>query len=166
MPERGLTRRALLGGSVLLTASCGAREADDGPRSDDRDLAIVRRAIKAEETLLRRYADARRLHPDLAARLDPITAQHREHRAALRRRLGTATEGAAGTPTPTPPTASVPPPIPDAPDLAIAALEADEEAAARARVDDLRRASASLAQLLASVGASEASHVVALARDP
>lgn len=165
--RQALTRRALLGGSVLVTASCGPLRAAPPPRRDeDPDLAIVRRVIKAEEALLARYADARRLHPDLATRLDPIVAQHREHLAALRRRLGTAPPPVSAAPRTASEPVRIPKPIPDSPDLAIAALQADEDAAARTRVNDLRGASAALAQLLASVGASEASHVVLLAENP
>lgn len=166
MRERGPTRRALLGGWTLLAAAlaaaCGPFRAADGPEREDPDLAIVRRVIAAEEAILARYTAARRMHPNLAARLDPITAHHREHVAALRRRLGTAAASAA--PSSRPPTGS-PVPAPDAPDSAIAMLAAEEDAAARARVDDVARASPALAQLLASVGASEAGHAALLTEE-
>lgn len=162
MRERGPSRRVLLGSSLLLTVSCG-RLGGVGAEDDDPDVSVIRQVIKAEEGLVASYADARRRHPDLATRIDPVAAQHREHLAALRRRLGAVPATPSAAPSPASDPLRVPRPLPDSPELAIAALQADEDAAARARVDDLRRASGALAQLLASVGASEASHVVLLA---
>lgn len=167
MREHGPTRRALLGGSLLLTAACAPLGRTAFPEGDeDRDLAIVRRAIDNEEALIARYEEATRQHPQLADRLAPIAAHHREHVAALRRRLppGETAPGAspAGRSPGTPPVWA-PAPLSGSPELALAALEGDEQAAAAARVNQVRDASAPLAQLLASLGASEASHTVLLA---
>src|SRR5258706_210235 len=54
------------------------------------------------------------------------------------------------------------PAVPTAPAAAVAFLRGAEHAAASAMLDRLRGASASLAQLFASISASEATHVPAL----
>ncbi|MQA85524.1 MAG: hypothetical protein GEV03_13065 [Streptosporangiales bacterium] len=172
MREHGPTRRALLGGSLSLVAACGPLGRADSPDlGNDRELAILRRAINAEEALIARYKDATGRYPHLEARLAPIVAHHRQHAAALRRRLP---PGVTPTPSESPPgrfagrspgasPVRVPAPLPDSPELALEALGSHERALATARIKQLRDVSAPLAQLLASLGASEAGHTVLLA---
>ena len=84
-----------------------------------------------------------------AAFLTPLLAQHQEHAARLTSRL---VNPRPASPAP----ASSPTATPQAPTLT--ALQAAEEDAADALVRHLAEVTPSLAQLLASIAASEASH--------
>lgn len=147
----------------LLAAGCGTA-GPSAPQSVRRDATVLHAVIRDEKALLARYAEASRLFPALAGRLDPIAAQHREHLAALRRRLpppGTVAE--SGSPDGSaPPPAWLPPPLPETADEAVKVLGADEAAAARSRIRRITEVTGPLAQLLASVGASEATHAALL----
>ena len=94
----------------------------------------------------------------LAAALEPVLAEHRAHLAQLRSRL-IVPAGAAPLPSERAPVA---PAAPAAPGAAVTFLRAAEEAAATALLDRLPQAPASLAQLFASISASEATHVPVL----
>jgi hypothetical protein len=111
----------------------------------------------AERDLVALYAAASAQHPQLAARLGPIAAEHEAHLQAV----------VAAAPSPSPsasPTTTVPPsPAPATLAAALAQLATAERTAATARVQDTRTASAPLARLLAGIGAAEAVHVALLA---
>lgn len=156
----GVTRRALMGGSLAL-AVAACQPAGNAPRADgtDPDVLALRRALSAEQRLLARYDAVRRRHPDLADRIDPIAAEHRHHARALAARVTPSPE-----PTPTP-TASPGDGWRAPPDAAEATrgLADLERAAAADRVDDLFAVPPFLAQLLASISASETTHAELLA---
>ncbi len=120
-------------------------------------MALLGAAIRTEQTLIARYHSALTRAPGLAGTLSPLLAQHREHLARLRSMLivppGSPT---TAQPTPSAPAGTRPPPA------TLAALEADETAAARSQTRRLAAAPPALAQLLASIAASEASHALLL----
>jgi hypothetical protein len=131
---------------------------------------LVTRVAAAERALLAAYDTASSKHPELAARLSPLRADHAAHLHGL-------LPGAV-IPKPTPPpspsaSSSVPAPaMSGAPlpasasptsDQTLSELAALERAAAAARVDDVLASSGSLARVLASIGGCEAAHAALLA---
>lgn len=158
----GVTRRALMGGSLAL-AVAACQPSGNAPPADgtDPDVLALRRALSAEQRLLARYDAVRRRHPDLADRIDPIAAEHRHHARALAARVSPSPE-----PTPTPTATASPGDGWRAPPHAAEATRglADlERAAAADREDDLFAVPPFLAQLLASISASETTHAELLA---
>lgn len=149
-----LRRRSVLAvaGAVvpLLAAGCkGVGGLGTLPRPGP-DVAVLHAAIGTEQALIARYRSTLATSPGLAGTLDPVLGQHLAHLAALRSRL----IGPAATPGParsSPPAAA-----------GLSALAAAEQDAAGALVSRLATASPSLAQLLASISASEASHAALL----
>jgi hypothetical protein len=148
---------ALSGGWVMTGCSGDAvPPAPTPPAAPDPDDAIVVAAAASVRRLLDAYDATVTAHPELAERLEPLAAEHRIHLAAL---------GAAEPPAPataTAGTASPSPLIPADPTAAVAALVTAEEAAAADRVAATEAASPRLARLLASIGASEATHAALL----
>jgi hypothetical protein len=101
----------------------------------------------------------------LAARLRPLRGEHRLHLAQLRSRLIVPpASAAAASPSPSPSgqSPSGPGSGPAGTAAAISYLQAAEHAAATTLLRQLAAVSPSLAQLMASVAASEATHVTAL----
>jgi len=101
---------------------------------------------------------------DLPSELEPLLAEHRAHLAQLQSRLIIP----AGSPASAPPSpspsgrATTAPAVPTAPAAAIAFLKNAEQAAATALLTRLVTAPSSLAQLFASISASEITHVPVL----
>jgi hypothetical protein len=152
-----LRRRSVLAaaGAVvpLLAAGCkGVGGLGTLPRPRP-DVAVLRAAIGTEQALIARYRSALAASPGLQDTLDPLLDQHLAHLAALRSRL----ISPAATPRPTSPPSSA-----GQAATGLSALAAAEQAAAGALVSRLATASPSLAQLLASISASEASHAALL----
>jgi hypothetical protein len=141
----------------LLATGCskgfGAMDTPPAPRPD---VAVLTAAIASEKLMIARYQAVLAASPGQAGKLDPLLADHRAHLAALTRRL---VPGAA-RPTPSPRTGQ--PQVPAAASAAVAYLGGAENAAAAALLSHLATASPSLAQLLASIAASEATHAAAL----
>lgn len=176
------TRRAVLAaaaGLPLLITGCkgvGALEAIPKPPAD---VILLRAATSAEQLMVARYEAAIRVlrgsQGNLPSALLPLLAQHREHLAQLRSRLivpaaggggaiggggdGGGRGGAAAGPTGR---GRPGPRLPAAPDQAIAYLQAAERDASARLMRQVLAAPASLAELLASIAASEATHVPAL----
>lgn len=162
MSERHLTRRALFGGSLVVAlAACEPLGRTTDRPEQSPELATLRRAISAEEALLARYEAARGQHPELADTITAISDDHRAHLRALRARV-------SPSPTPTGSTKATSAPATSVPRDragALRALAERERAAADARLRDLAGAPPFLAQLLASIGAAEATHATLL-EDP
>ena len=98
----------------------------------------------------------------LTAALEPLLAEHRAHLAQLRSRLIIPAGGSASaSPSPSGRPAGAQP-VPTAPAAAVAFLKNAEQAAATALLARLVTAPSSLAQLFASISASEATHVPVL----
>jgi hypothetical protein len=172
-----VTRRTLLGLATAAALTGCARKRPQEPRPQP-DVAVLLGAIATEERLIALYESTRTTHPDLARRLDPMLAHHRDHLTVLRRHYvpGTKdkeTEDDEGT-EPRPARPATPAPnaggqggataAPRSRRRAVAALRSAERRAAAARSADVIQVSAGMAQLFASIGACEAGHAAWLTR--
>jgi len=183
------TRRAVLAATavglpLLAVSGCKGVGALATPPRPAPDVAVLRSAIAAEEVMIARYDAVIRRSARLARGLRPLRDEHLLHLAQLRSRLivplgranaasaspsvsgrtlheheaagqGSAGHGSAGHGEAGP--GAVP-----AGAAAISFLQAAERAAAADLLRKLAVASPSLAQLMASVAASETTHVAAL----
>jgi len=126
-----------------------------GPPPVPDQTTMLLHAVTAEQNLIWLYDRAIAAYPELA--LSPLRSEHREHLAELRARVVE------------PPGKKVPDTVTAKPAIgatraaALARLRAAEQNAVRVLLSRLGGASPSLAQLYASVAASEATHVTALA---
>jgi rubrerythrin len=169
------TRRVVLAAAALLplaaASGCGSVDVLATPPSEGPAVRLLRSAIAAEQTMIAQYGTVlHRAHgggADLTAELEPLLAEHRAHLAQLQSRLVIpAGSSASAPPSPSPSPsgrAATAPAVPTAPAAAIAFLKNAEQAAATALLARLVTAPASLAQLFASISASEATHVPVLA---
>jgi hypothetical protein len=165
------TRRAVIAAAAVLpvvaVAGCGGVDVLASPPSPSPDVGLLRAAIAAEQLMIAQYAAVLDGLPTagggssaaLTAALEPLLAEHRAHLTQLRSRLIVPAGGASPSPSRR---AAGAPAVPTAPAAAVAFLISAEQAAATAMLGRLRGASASLAQLFASISASEATHVPAL----
>ena len=175
---RGAAHAGILGGlagTAGLLAGCDVLGTEAGQRSEpptpDPDLPLVRGAVGTTRDLLDRYEAVARRHPSLRETLAPYVGRHRRHLTAL-------TDGSAGPRlssgdeppgSPTAARATSPPTrhgmrVPGSAPAAVRALVAHEEKAAATRLRALRSArNPELARLLASIGACESVHAIALA---
>jgi hypothetical protein len=163
---RTLSRRRLLAASttmlpLLAAVSCGVPDPLAGPPSPSRDVRTLRASISAEQALADAYRKVLGMHPGLSASLRPFLTQHEDHLAQLQSRLIVPPHAAASPSASPSASASVPPP-PASAGAAVLLLGNAERGAAAAQVRRLASATPSLAQLLASIAASEATHAVAL----
>ena len=174
------TRRAVLAAGavclpMLAVSGCKGVGALAAPPRPAPDVAILRAAIAAEELMIARYDAVVRGSGQLAAVLRPLRAEHRAHLAQLRSRLivppaaaaAPALVGASGRGSSDAGSGSAshgePADVPAGRAAAISFLQGAERAAAATLLRKLPAVSPSLAQLMASVAASEATHVAALA---
>jgi hypothetical protein len=161
----GPTRRAVLAGSAaavpVLISGCRGVEVLGPPPPPAPGVRLLRATIVAEQQLIFRYrAVLAGPAKDAVAgqRLADLLAEHEQHLAQLRTRL-VVPVGSAQSLTPAPsPAASTPPDLAGA----LTALSAAEQAAAQRLATGLLTVPPSLAQLLASISASEATHVPVL----
>jgi hypothetical protein len=167
-----LPRRAVLVGAVALgatglaagLAACSPDRTTPPPPPDP-DVVLRLKVATEVRSLLAAYAAVIATHPATGARLRPFAAETRAHDRAL--------SGPPGAlPTPSPRAASTgvqassspaPSPLPTTPAGALAWLAGLERAAAVRRRGQVLRAGPDLARLLASVGASEATHAALIA---
>jgi len=174
------TRRTVLAATAalpLLAAGCKGVGALAAPPQPAPDVALLRDVIAAEELMIARYQAAIRLAPGtgasagsagaaagdgtgLAVVLRSLLSQHQAHLARLSARLivpaGSRYPPALShrrTPAPR---------LPSVPHQLAAHLAAAERAASGRLARQLLAAPPSLAQLLASISASEATHVPVL----
>ncbi|HEV2243789.1 MAG TPA: ferritin-like domain-containing protein [Streptosporangiaceae bacterium] len=165
------TRRAVIAAAAALplvaVSGCNGVDVLASPPRQAADVGLLQAAIAAEQLLVTQYAAVLRgltgsgagASAALTAALEPLLGQHQAHLAELRSRLIVP----AGSASPSPAArATRTPVVPAAPAAAVAFLRAAEQAAATAMLGRLPGASASLAQLFASISASEATHVPAL----
>lgn len=157
-----LRRRSVLAAAAmtapLVAAGCkGVGGLGTLPKAAP-DVAVLHHAIGTEQALIARYHLALAGSPGLAGTLGPLLAQHREHLARLTSMLiAPATPRATARPS-----ASATAGASSTRAATLAALEAAETAAASSLVRRLALAPPALAQLLASIAASEASHALLL----
>ncbi|WP_143737800.1 hypothetical protein [Microbispora sp. GKU 823] len=164
-----VTRRALLGSAAaagLAAAGCSsAPRKPAAPAPPDPQTVLLTSLIAGKEQLVSLYGRAVAALPGRAAALEPFRQRHAAHLQALRALLpagsGTGTFPANSAPPPASPSGS-PSESPSA--VSVGALRDAERRAASARPAQMATASPALSQLLASIGACEAVHVVALGR--
>ncbi|MEV4164599.1 hypothetical protein [Nonomuraea dietziae] len=153
---RPLSRRAVLAGGAAMAALSGCTAGEPDP--------VVSKAPDPEHLLLRELiADKERtvgLYSALVAgggeKLAPFLARHEEHLAALRERLPRESAPSPSSPAPSP--------TPSPPKVTLNRLRDLERKAAALRPRQLGKASPPLSQLIASIGACEALHALALPR--
>jgi hypothetical protein len=163
-PTRRVMLAAVAAGSLGLAGCKGIAALGPLPKTS-LDVVTLEHAIKAEELMVARYrAAAEQLATSgnrqrLGAVITAIQAEHQAHVTRLRARLvlpprlsGTKFSGGRPSPLPT-----------DSQGI-IGALVADERAAAARLTSQLLDAPPALAQLMASIAASEAAHAVYLRR--
>ncbi|HWG60073.1 MAG TPA: hypothetical protein VG253_00035 [Streptosporangiaceae bacterium] len=161
MPAEPRRRCVLAAAAVtipLLAAGCKGVGALGTPPKPLPDVAILHAAISGEELMIARYHAAVASSAALSGTLRPVLAEHEAHLVRLRGRL--IQPGASPAPTAaarTPAAQQIPPGT-----AGLAFLESAEQQAADALVRRLAEAPPSLAQLLASIAASEAAHAVVL----
>lgn len=171
MPQRALTRRAVLrgtaaGAAVTVAAGCSAPvPAPREPARPDPETVLLTKVIAAKEEMVALYGRAAEPGTGLAAALRPFQQRHEAHLAELRRRLPPRATSPASPPGP-PPSPGPPSPgaSPPPEKVSLGRLRQLEREAAATRPRQIGGVSASLAQLLACIGACEAAHAVALAR--
>ena len=149
--------------ALLALAGCRSSDAFAGPDplagrpSLSPDVITLQAVITAEQTMIKLYQAAvdGNLTADQARGLEGLLAQHRQHLGMLQARLVLP----AGTPTASPASA---PGGAVAGRVTIARLRAAERASAADLVRRLVTVQPALAQLFASIAASDATHAVAL----
>src|SRR5262249_28367913 len=160
----GAPWRGPAGGGTLSLAAAGCRglAALGTPPRAAPGVAVAGDAITVEARLIAHYGAVLAAVPALAGTLRPLLAQHHDHLARLRSRLIIAPGSRASHPAS--PSASPPggAPVPVSPAAALRYLRDAEDAAAAAQLAHLAAAPPSLAQLLASISASEATHALIL----
>jgi len=166
---RGPSRRVVLAASSaslpLLLAACKGVQALGSPPPPAADVSTLRAAISAEEVMVARYAAAlsylrTSLPPKGTAAdilsvsdIEAVQSEHGEHLAQLKSRL-VEPPGSRPTPSPTP-SVQVTGSLSDV----LSMLEQAEQAASDRLLSQLGVLPGSLAQLFASIAASEATHV-------
>ena len=165
---RDATRRRVLAiGAVTLplaVAGCKGLGALGTPPKPAPGVAVVGHAITVETRLIAHYGAVLAAVPALAGTLRPLLAQHHDHLARLRAQLiippGSRAQLASPGASPSGPPSPLA--VPGTPAAALGYLRDAENAAASAQLAHLTAAPPSLAQLLASISASEATHAMIL----
>jgi hypothetical protein len=158
MPRRRLLIASATALPLLLTTT-GCRSADlfagpdplGAPPPLARSTVVLESVITAEVALISLYESAASGGSGVLARL---LAEHRDHLARLRSRL-IVPAGSSRPPV-------VPTPRPDPAPASVSALRDAEQQSAASLVRRLSGVEPALAQLFASIAASDASHVAAL----
>ena len=141
---------------AALTA-CAGPDPLAGPPPLSADVRVLLDAVTAEQNLIWIYNRTMASYSALAPTLTALLAEHQAHLAQLRAMIVE------------PPGRSVPrtvtskPAVPGTQSAALALLRATEQSASTAQLRRLAGASPALAQLYASIAASEATHVAVLA---
>jgi hypothetical protein len=171
VPDLLPRRRLLLASAAslpLLFATAGCRSSDAFAGPDplsgrpplSHDVVTLQAIIKAEEALVTLYKTAIDGHFAAAPQarvLEPLLTEHEQHLARLRARLVIP----SGASSPASPSASATP-APSAAPVTTATLRAAEDASATSLVQKLATVQPSLAQLFASIAASDATHAAVL----
>jgi hypothetical protein len=157
-----LSRRQLLAASpttlpvFLALSGCTGPAVLSAPPDVSPQTHMLLYAVTAELNLIWIYNEASTAYSGLAADLEPLRTEHLAHLAQLRARV---IEPAGKRP---PDTVTARPPLGATPAAAVAQLRDAERAAVRTLMSRLDGASPSLAQLYASIAASEATHASVL----
>lgn len=161
------TRRRVLTASALMLTTAGAAGCASGqawpwarPPVPAPEVGVLRTVIAAEHALVSRYAAVLSARPALAATVSPLLRQHQQHLVQLRDRLAVP---AGARPSPTPAARVRQAPVPAGRAAVLAYLGGAETDQAAFLLRTLAAvATPSLAQLMASISASEASHAALL----
>jgi hypothetical protein len=174
------TRRGVLAAAaslpLLAVSGCKGVGALGPPPKPGPGVGVLRAAIAAEEIMIAQYVTALARFPGLTRMLTELRGEHRLHLAELRTRLvippgspyrtSFAAPPASGTPSPGPSGSPGSPGaaggMPAGQAAALEFLRSAEAGASAALLRGLPAVSPSLAQLLASVAASESTHVAVL----
>ncbi len=162
--RRAMLATALAGSLGLTLTGCNGLTALGPVPAIGPDVLTLEHAIEAEEALVLTYANAGRsaaVAGPAAAMIAAIGAEHQAHLTQLRTRL-ILPPGHARTRLPPKPARA--PSLPADRKRLLMTLAAAERAAAARLTGQLLDAPGPLAQLLASISASEAAHVVFLHR--
>jgi hypothetical protein len=157
-----LPRRNLLAASVttlpmfLVLSACAGPDPLAGPPPLSTDVRGLFAAVATEQDLIEQYKQTMATYSSLTPALTSLLAEHQAHLAKLRARI---VEPQGKT---IPSAATVRIAVPSTREAAIVGLRGAERAAGTAQLRRLAGASPSLAQLYASIAASEATHVRAL----
>ncbi|WP_214413010.1 hypothetical protein [Sphaerisporangium fuscum] len=170
MRQHALSRRAVLRGTaagVVAATAAGCSKHGSAPpavpEKPDLDTVLLTSVIADKEHIVTLYRQAALSGAKIATVLLPFQQRHEAHLAELRRRLPagpSASPASGGTPPASPaPSASANGRV------SIGTLRELERKAAAARPRQIGGVSPALAQLLACIGACEAAHALALARE-
>ncbi len=160
--EPMLSRRQLLAASpttlpLFLTLSgCKGPAVLSAPPTVSPQTQTLLHAVTAELNLIWVYDKAIAAYSGLVAALEPLRAEHQAHLAQLRNRVIEPPGKRV------PDTVTAKPPVGATQHAALAQLRAAEQAAVTTMMSRLNGASPSLAQLYASIAASESTHVSVL----
>lgn len=151
----------------LLIAGCKGAQALGSPPGPAPDVARLRAAILAEQDMVASYQAALRRpggsRGAARATLADVLAQHQDHLSQLRIRLIPGSPLASGSGALRPPRAAALTPGPrPSPRHVLGELARAERAASDRLLSQVPEVPAALAQLFASISASEATHVAAL----
>ena len=140
----------------LALSACAGPNPLAGPPPLSADVRGLLAAVTDEQNLIWIYKRTMASYSPMAPALGALLAEHQAHLVQLRARI-------IEPPGKTVPVAARPrQPIAGTPTAALARLRAAEQAAITAQLRRLAGASPSLAQLYASIAASEATHVTEL----
>jgi hypothetical protein len=173
VPDIVPRRRILLASATalpLLLVAAGCRSQDvfagpdplAGPPPLGHDVLTLQAVIAAEEKMVELYQTVVVVDPQALVRtrmLRSLLAQHEQHLAQLRARLVEPPGQASASPSAS---TAGPPSGPGPAGLDLARLRAAERASAASLVRRLATVPPALAQLFASIAASDASHVTVL----
>lgn len=140
----------------LALSACKGPAVLSAPPSVSPQTQTLLRAVTAEQNLIWVYNKAIAAYSGLAPTLAPLRAEHEAHLVQLRARV------IEPTGKPVPDAVTVKPALGATKDAALVQLRAAEQAAVTTMMSRLNGASPSLAQLYASIAASEATHVSVL----
>ncbi len=166
-----VTRRVLLGataaGLVATATGCSSDSPEPpAPKPPDPQAVLLGSLIGDKERLIALYERAALGSAKTAAALEPFRQRHVAHLAALRELLPAGAETGPSSPGVPSPSAGSPGPAeesaPAEKPVSIGRLRDAERRTSAARPRQMAAASPVLAQLLASIGACEAVHAVAL----
>ncbi len=146
----------------LLLSACRGVQVLGTPPPLSQDVRLLRSAIAAERLMVSRYRKAVALagpagHPTVTA-LTGILTEHEQHLAQLTARLVVP----AGSASRLPPAAGASAPLPTGLTAVLGVLKTAEQDASNTLASQLLGVPPSLAQLMASISASEATHVPVL----
>jgi hypothetical protein len=170
-------RRVLVASAAalpLLLGAAGCRSSDVFAGPDPlagrppfgRDVLTLQAVIAAEENMIDLYRTAIGGGSEIPATtrartLRPLLTQHQQHLVQLKARL-MVPPGSSASPSPSPSPRGTASPSPRASTISTAQLRAAERASAADLVQRLATVPPALAQLFASIAASDATHVTAL----